>query len=327
MAFTEDENDPAARGRAPAGDEPAGEELTLPSFAKINLTLRVLGRRPDGYHEIATVLQTVTLHDRLTFRALESDGISLACDAPDIPADETNLVHRAAAALRERFQVRRGARIEIEKRIPAGGGLGGGSSNAAVALVALSRLWGIETDASELGEIGAALGSDVPFFLTGGTAFGTGRGERIESLRDAPRAHLVVVSPHVKVATAEAYKLLNAPALTKNGAAVNFYVSREGADFTRPLREALTNDFEPPVLRRHPEIGRARDALTGAGAQAAMLSGSGSSVFGVFDSRERAERAREVLSGGEVGRVFLCETLARDSYRGALGACARYLAN
>ena len=313
MAFTEDEL------------APAGDELTLPSFAKINWTLRVLGRRADGYHEIETVLQTVTLHDRLTFRALDSRDIELACDAPDVPADESNLVHRAAVALRERFQIRAGARVEIEKHIPAGGGLGGGSSNAAVALVALSRLWNIETSAGELGEIGATLGSDVPFFLSGGTALGTGRGERIESLPGAPPAHLLVVSPPVKVATAEAYKLLNAPGLTKNGAAVNFYVSREGADFRRPPREALRNDFEPAVFRRSPEIERARDALVNAGARAALMSGSGSSVFGVFDSRDDAARAQEILRAERVGRVFACETLARAAYREAFGACARYL--
>jgi 4-diphosphocytidyl-2-C-methyl-D-erythritol kinase len=318
LAFTAEEHAPA-RPTAEGG-------LTLPSFAKINLTLRVLGRRPDGYHEIETVLQTITLRDRLSFRALDSDTVELACDAPDIPADGTNLVHRAAAALRERFGVRQGALIKIGKRIPAGGGLGGGSSNAAVALVALSHLWGLETGAAELSEIGASLGSDVPFFLSGGTGRGTGRGERIEPLADAPRAHLLVVSPPVKVATAEAYKLLNAPALTKVGAAVNFYVSREGAIFDRPLREALANDFEPAVTRNFPEIERARDALTQAGAQAAMLSGSGSSVFGVFDSRGGAKRAREFLSGEQVGRVFLCETLSRERYRGAFGACARYLA-
>jgi 4-diphosphocytidyl-2-C-methyl-D-erythritol kinase len=305
----------------------AEDELTLPSFAKINLTLRVRGRRADGYHEIETVLQSVTLRDRLTFRALDSEDLELACDAPDVPADETNLVHRAAVALRERFRVRRGARVGIEKRVPAGGGLGGGSSNAAVSLIALARLWGIEADARELGEIAASLGSDVPFFLSGGTALGTGRGERIKSLPDAPRAHLLVVSPAVKVSTAEAYKLLNAPALTKGEAAVNFYVSREGADFSGPLREALVNDFEPAVFRRFPEIERARDALNQAGAQAALLSGSGSSVFGVFDSRERVERAQEILRGEQVGRVFSCETLSRGRYREAFGACARYLAS
>ena len=303
------------------------DELTLPSFAKINLTLSVHGRRADGYHEIETLLQTISLHDRLTFRALDSGEIELACDAPDIPADETNLVHRAAVALRERFRVRRGARVEIEKRIPAGGGLGGGSSNAAVALVALAHLWRIETNAGELSEIGAMLGSDVPFFLSGGTALGAGRGELIRPLVDAPHMHLLVVSPFVKVPTAEAYKLLNAPALTKVGSAVNFYVSHEGADFPRPLREALTNDFEPAVFRRFPEIERARDALIRAGAEAALLSGSGSSVFGVFDSRDEAERAQEFLRGERVGRVFACETLTRERYREAFGACARYLAD
>jgi 4-diphosphocytidyl-2-C-methyl-D-erythritol kinase len=226
----------------------------------------------------------------------------------------------------EHFRVRRGARIRIEKRIPAGGGLGGGSSNAAVALVALSHLWGIETDAAELGEIGAGLGSDVPFFLAGGTAAGAGRGELIKPLPDAPGAHLLVVSPPVKVSTPEAYKLLNAPALTKVGAAVNFYISHEGADFRGSLREVLANDFEPAVFRQFPEIERARDALIRAGATGALLSGSGSSVFALFDSRGHAERAREVVHGEGVGRAFVCETLTRGRYREALGACAHYLA-
>ena len=296
--------------------------LTLPSFAKINLSLRVLGRRADGYHEIRTVFQTITLQDRLTFRPLDTDRLELSCDAPDIPADETNLVHRAAVALRDHFKVRRGARVQVEKRIPAGGGLGGGSSNAAVTLVALSRLWGIGADAEELAAVAAGLGSDVPFFLTGGTALGTGRGERVRPLADAPHAHLLVVSPPVKVSTAEAYKSLNAPALTKNEAAVNFYVSRAGEEFRGSLRESLANDFEPAVFRRFPEIERARDALLRAGAQGALLSGSGSSVFGIFDSRERAARAEGILRGAKVGRVFACETLGRARYGGAFGALA-----
>ena len=299
-------------------------ELTLPSFAKINLHLRVLGRRADGYHEIRTVFQTVTLHDRLTFRTLPGERLELTCDAPDIPADETNLVHRAAVRLRERSGVRRGAAIEIEKHIPSGGGLGGGSSNAAVALLALARLWEVEAGAAELAEIGAGLGSDVPFFLTGGTALGTGRGEQVVPLADAAHAHLVVVSPPVKVSTAEAYKSLSAPALTKDEAAVNFYVSHEAADFSCSLREALTNDFEPAVFRQFPEIERARDALIGAGARGALLSGSGSSVFGIFDSREQAARAADTLRGARVGKVFACETLARGRYWESMGASAQW---
>ncbi|HVF45648.1 MAG TPA: 4-(cytidine 5'-diphospho)-2-C-methyl-D-erythritol kinase, partial [Pyrinomonadaceae bacterium] len=171
------------------------EIIKLPAFAKINLGLKVLGRRADGYHEIRTVFQTISLHDRLTFETTADGRLELACTDPSIPADETNLVMRAAAALRERYGAGRGARVTLEKRVPAGGGLGGGSSDAAATLIALSHLWDLKADAGGLSELGARLGADVPFFLTGGTALGTGTGTRVVPLEDAPERHLVVVTP------------------------------------------------------------------------------------------------------------------------------------
>lgn len=300
------------------------KNFTLPSFAKINLSLRVLGRRPDGYHEIRTVFQSITLHDQLTFSALEGSQLELECDAADVPADESNLVVRAARALRERFRIDRGALIRLEKTIPAGGGLGGGSSNAAVALAGLARLWEIETSRDELVELGASLGADVPFFFTGGTALGIGRGAEITPLADAPRAHLLVLSPRVKISTAEAYKSLNAPALTKEFEPVNLLVSRAEADFSGSLHAALANDFEPAISRWQPEIAHVRDALLRVGATAALLSGSGSSVFGVFENSEQAVVAQTRLQAEEGLLVFACETLSRGSYRRALGACAEF---
>lgn len=309
----------------PAADTAAPAPFALPSFAKINLSLRVLGRRPDGYHELRTTFQTVSLADRLKFQALAGDRIELACDAADVPADETNLVHRAAVLLRDHFGVRRGARIEIEKVIPAGGGLGGGSSNAATALVGLSKLWNVETGGGELAELGALLGADVPFFFAGGTAAGVGRGDHVRPLPDAAPRHLLIVTPPVKVSTADAYKSLNAPALTKEGGAVNFYVSRGSADFSGSPREVLVNDFEPAVFGRHPEIEAARDALLRAGAGAALLSGSGSSVFGIFDTARQAESAADGLKRETGGRVFPCRTLDRTDYRAAFSDCASLL--
>jgi 4-diphosphocytidyl-2-C-methyl-D-erythritol kinase len=301
------------------------EPFSLPSYAKINLSLRVLGRRADGYHELQTVFQTITLGDRLTFRPLDSPRLELECDAPDVPADDSNLVARAARALRERFRVGRGARVRLEKSIPAGGGLGGGSSNAAVALLGLARLWEIETGREALAEMGASLGADVPFFFTGGAALGTGRGTEIAALRAAPRASLLVVTPRVKISTAEAYESLNAPALTKECAPVNLLVSRAEAEFSGSLPSALTNDFEPAIFDRHPEVERARDALLAAGARAALLSGSGSSVFGVFDGEAEVEQARGRLKAEEGWRAFPCATLSREEYRRALGGCAKFL--
>jgi 4-diphosphocytidyl-2-C-methyl-D-erythritol kinase len=303
------------------------EKFTLPAFAKINLSLRVLGRRADGYHELRTVFQTISLRDELTFEATGVGGVELLCSAPDIPTDESNLVLRAAEALRERFGVRRGARVRLEKRIPAGGGLGGGSSDAASALVGLTRLWGVETDSKELTEIGARLGADVPFFLTGGTALGTGTGAEITPLKDLPRKALVVATPGVRVSTAEAFGALGVTALTKAGSAVMLPISRAEAEFHDSLCEVMSNDFEPSVFRLFPDIGRARDALKGAGAECAMLSGSGSSVFGVFENEVEAGRARATVSASEPGwQAFSCATLARGEYRRAFGRCAAILA-
>jgi 4-diphosphocytidyl-2-C-methyl-D-erythritol kinase len=302
------------------------EIIKLPAFAKINLGLRVLGRRADGYHQIRTVFQTISLHDELTFGPSQDGRLELTSTDPSIPTDETNLILRAADALRERYGVSRGARVTLEKNIPAGGGLGGGSSDAAATLVALSRLWNLKTGVSELSELGSRLGADVPFFLTGGTALGTGTGTEIKPLEDAPKTHLVVVTPDVRVSTAEAYKALGAPALTKEDALVNLSVSRTEADFSDSLCDVMSNDFEAVVARLHPEIGRARDALLGAGARRASLSGSGSSVYGFFESELEAGRAARALGGAEGGwRVSACATLTRAEYVAALGACGAIL--
>jgi len=299
------------------------EIIKLPAFAKINLGLKVLGRRADGYHEIRTVFQTISLHDGLTFEAKGDGSLELACTDPSIPTDESNLVIRAAVALRERYGASRGARVTLEKNVPAGGGLGGGSSDAAVTLLTLSYLWNLKTDTRELSELGARLGADVPFFLAGGTALGTGTGTDIEPLGDSPKRHLVVVTPAVHVSTADAYKALGAPALTKDDALVNLSVSRTEADFRDSLCDVMSNDFEAVVVRLHPEIGRARDALSGAGAECAALSGSGSSVYGVFESELEAGRAAAALGEAEASwRVSACATLTRAEYVAALGAPA-----
>jgi 4-diphosphocytidyl-2-C-methyl-D-erythritol kinase len=300
-------------------------EFTLPAFAKINLGLRVHGRRGDGYHEITTVFQTVSLHDSLAFQPLPDGRLELACADPEIPTDEGNLVIRAGSALRERYGVRRGARVELEKVIPAGGGLGGGSTDAAVTLLGLANLWEIETDARELAEVGARLGADVPFFLTGGTALGTGTGTQIKPLEDAPKMHLVIVTPGVKVSTAEAYKALGARALTKNDTAANLSVSRTEADFSVSHSGVMSNDFEAVVVRLHSEVGRARAALGKVGAGRTLLSGSGSSVFGVFESKGEAGRARAAMKPERGWRVFACETLTRAEYLAALGRSAAVL--
>ena len=305
----------------------SAKRFTLPAFAKINLHLSVLGRREDGYHEIRTIFQTITLHDNLTFEALDAPHLELLCsgDAPDVPTDESNLILRAGRALRARFAVRGGARIGLEKRIPAGGGLGGGSADAAITLLGLAHLWELETDREELAAMAARLGADVPFFLSGGTALGTGLGTDVWPLDDAPQVPLVVVTPGVKVSTAQAYKALNATALTKEEPAAILPISRVEPQISASLCEVMRNDFEAVIFRLEPEIERARDRLLKAGARSALLSGSGASVFGVFDTEEGRERAVRAFDGEARWQVFPCETLSRGGYLKALGNCAAAL--
>jgi 4-diphosphocytidyl-2-C-methyl-D-erythritol kinase len=261
--------------------------------AKINLSLRVLGRRADGYHEIETVYQAVDLWDELEADVAET--LLLDCDAPGVPTDGSNLVLRAATALRAAAgRLGAGASLRLRKAIPAGGGMGGGSSNAAGALLLLRRLWRLELPDSELVRIGVSLGSDVPFFLVGGTALGTGRGEEVRPLPFAGERPLVLGFPPFGVPTAEVYRRLSAR-LTHPGNSVSLsrlstHKSREKNDFG-----SGGNDLEAVVFEGWPELQGFRDALLRAGAVRALLSGSGSSVVGIFGDGGEAERAAEAL--------------------------------
>lgn len=287
--------------------------------------LRVLGLRPDGYHELRTIFQTITLHDSITFKSSEDERITLTCDEPSIPVDESNLIVHAAEALRSAYNIRQGAAIHLEKIIPAKAGLGGGSSDAAITLIALAHLWQVEIEKHALEETAARLGADVPFFLTGGTALGRGLGTEIHALEDAQEAHLLIVRPQAEVSTAEAYKALSAPALTKVGGDIILSSSRPPAHFSDSLPDSLINDFEPVIYGQQPEIMLARDALMDAGARGALLAGSGACVFGIFENVEAQERAAAVLSSETGWRVYVCATLSRARYFAELGACAALL--
>ena len=295
--------------------------IRLPSFAKVNWSLRVLGRRQDGYHEISTTLQTISLHDDLLFERDVSGDIFLSCDQSDIPPGKDNLIVRAAQALKNHYSVDVGVRIRLHKRIPTKAGLGGGSSNAAVTLLALNRMWEIAAGSAELEGLAGSLGADVPFFLRGGFALATGIGTEITTLPDADLTHLIVLHPRASVSTAEAYKALNSPALTSNIAIPILAGSPGGADSSElPLSGAreLQNDFELTIFDMEPEIKRAKSALLAAGAQSALLAGSGSSVFGIFNDRETQQRALNEIQLETGWRVFDCVTVSRREYARAL---------
>jgi len=294
--------------------------LKLPSFAKINSFLRILGKRSDGYHEVVTLLQTVSLRDDLVFQLREDEQIILQCDDPSIPVDETNLITKAALALRKQLQSAQGAEVTLTKRIPAQGGLGGASSNAAVTLFALNALWGGNLRVDHLWLIARGLGADVPFFLVGGRCIGIGTGSTVKPVHDPPKRHLIVVTPNVKVETASAYAALNAASLTTSES--NSILSSSLADMfsAGSGRGPLQNDFEGVIFEIKPEIERAKSALLDAGARGALLAGSGSSVFGVFDDEAARNRALDDLKCEAGWRVFSCETFSRDEYFRAMNS-------
>jgi 4-diphosphocytidyl-2-C-methyl-D-erythritol kinase len=294
-------------------------EIRIPAFAKVNLWLDILGKRPDGYHELRTIFQTISLQDELRLRGSKTSGISLNIQGDQFLSREParkNLVYRAVDALRRELDIRSGVQIDLYKKIPAGRGLGGGSSDAAAALRGYLRLTRGKIPDARLMEIAASLGADVPFFLFGGRALGIGRGDEIYPLPDIPKLSLLVVSPSdVHVPTPDAYRWLKAPALTKIRSASKLWkfcsLCWSLPAVAGAQGSGLSNDFERPVFQRHPRLEQIKRALLRRGATEASLAGSGSAVFGVFPSPAMARRA---AVGFQDEQTFVCESISRDRY-------------
>ena len=299
--------------------------LRLPSYAKVNLGLEVLGLREDGYHELRTIFQTISLHDDVTLRLTRKPGVSVRCDHPAVPKDGSNLAAKAALVLARHAGREGGVAITIEKRIPVAGGLGGGSSNAATVLIGLDRLWRLGLGPSGLNPLARRIGADVPFFLFGGTALGLARGDEIYPLQRQVRGELVLVDPGRPVSTAAVFRRTAARLTPRENSNTIFrFVSRDleaDAGFS-----ALSNDLERAALEEAPGLRQAvvsiRGLLVREGARLAVLSGSGSSYFGLFDDAPKARRAASALRA-EGFAVHRCRTLSLDQYRRALRITAR----
>jgi len=293
------------------------KSVRLSAFAKINRHLRVLGRRPDGYHELRTIFQTISLHDTLTLAASSKPGIRLETNDSGLPAGPENLVYRAIEAIGGEIGFRGGIEARLEKRIPVARGLGGGSSDAAAALIGMLRLTGAQVPLERVMEMASGLGADVPFFLFGGRALGVNRGDEIYPLPDGPPRRVVVISPRdIAVATKDAYAWLSAE-LTKRPEPPNIFGF---CALSWSRQEQVSNDFEAPVFRRHPRLEQIRDALLQQGAAEAALAGSGSAVFGVFRNPAQARRAARSFPEDS---AFVVETLSRDKYSRAMRWPAR----
>lgn len=281
-------------------------ELTLRAPAKINLCLHVLRRRPDGYHEVEMVMQAVGLYDEVTVR-LAGSGITVRCDSAAVPAGEGNIAWRAARAFLERSGHRTGVTVEMRKSIPVAAGLGGGSSDAAAVLVALNRLLGAGFSRDDLAAMGTRLGMDVPFFLYGPTALARGRGEVLTSLPAPPKFWVLLVNPGFETSTAWVYNNLNF-GLTKKGDCTNI----AGLNVSQIAR-SLHNDLETVTAAAHPAIAEMEQALLDAGALGARMSGSGPTVFGIFEDEQRCwQAAQKLLKKG--WRLYPAETLAGPLY-------------
>lgn len=275
--------------------------LERPSPCKVNLLLNILGKRADGFHELETIMQPVSLCDTLRVEKAAA-GIAMTCSEPSLPTDSTNLVHRAAARFLETAGIGDGVRVHLEKRIPMAAGLGGGSGNAANTLLALNELFGSPLDAAKLQEISASLGSDVPFFLQNNPALASGRGEQVESLprfKTLAGVWILLIHPGFGIATAWAYKELAKYPDALNGRPGR---ARELAALlttgdARRAGDAFYNSLEAPALHKYPLLALFQEFLRENGALAALMSGSGSTTFALTASQREGEHLREKFLG------------------------------
>jgi len=273
--------------------------------AKINLLLRIIGKRPDGYHDLSSVMQQISLFDELTF-FLRPAGITLHCPGTDLPTNEQNLIYRAARALFDFAGYKGGVEINLNKNIPQAAGLGGGSSDAAITLMALNDLCSLNVSQAELMNLGSKLGADVPFFIFGRSALATGIGDKLQSLPGMPPLNLLLINPAFPLSTKTVYGGLNLTLTKKKN---NYSIPRFYA-LGDVIRE-LHNDLEAVSFKMHPELNDFKQMLMKEGALGALMSGSGPTLFGIFADEESAKAAREAISKKVSGEclVFFAQSL------------------
>lgn len=269
--------------------------VSVEANAKINLTLDILGVRPDGYHEVEMVMQSVGLFDTITLER-RPEGLSLRMDGADLPADETNLAWKAARLFLDANRIESGVSVAVEKRIPIAAGLAGGSADAAGVLIGMNRLFGIGLSPGELCALGEKLGSDVPFCVQGGTMLATGRGEILRRLPALPQMFVVLAKPPMGVSTAWAYKAFDETGAVRRPDTRAMLTALSEGNVAK-IADGLANVLEEATMKAHPIIGDYKRLLVENGAAASLMSGSGPTVFGLAEARAEAERAAKALSG------------------------------
>ncbi|WP_018924722.1 4-(cytidine 5'-diphospho)-2-C-methyl-D-erythritol kinase [Salsuginibacillus kocurii] len=270
-------------------------KLRMKAPAKINLSLDVLYKRPDGFHEVDMIMTQIDLADRLTLSESASKQIELHSSSGFIPTDQKNLAVQAAKLMQETYNVRAGVRIHIEKRIPVAAGLAGGSSDAAAVLRGLNELWELERPTEELAQLGSHIGSDVAYCVYGGTARATGRGEIIEPISAPPPAWVIIAKPPLGVSTGEVYKRMK-PNNTSVSASATMQDAIAVKDYAK-MCSTLHNDLEAVTLEMYPEVGRIKERMIQSGVDAALMSGSGPTVFGLVAKEAKLSRVYNGLRG------------------------------
>ena len=292
--------------------------IKLHSFAKINLGLHILGKRTDGYHEIRTVYQTIMLHDNLEISMRSGNGLEFNCNLVEL-RDENNLVVRAIEAVRNRTGVKTGLSVQLQKQIPTGSGLGGGSSNAAITIMALDYLLKLKMSRQEWFEIGEELGADVPFFFLGGRAIGLGTGSEVYSLQDHLPSHLLIVISAFPIATVDAYRQASLRLTSQDNKSKIPAFCPAVIDNIESGKE-LENHFESVVFKNQPSLKQIKKRLLQCGATKAGLTGSGSAIVGFFDSKRDLKQAQVALRNRDI-QLITTRTTTRKQYQDSLVQC------
>lgn len=281
------------------------DTVTLKALAKINLGLDVLGRRDNGYHDVRMVMQTIYLYDHVTMKKTESEGIQLETNLFFLPVDETNIAYKAAKLLMDEFQIKEGVHITLEKHIPVSAGMAGGSSNAAAVLVGMNRLFSLGLSRKELMERGVRLGADVPYCIMRGTALAEGIGEELSPLPPLPKCHVLIAKPGISVSTKVVYEKLDSKPIEDHPDIDCIIEGLEKQDLVQ-VANSMGNVLERVTIDDYPVIEEIKNVMKDAGALSAMMSGSGPTVFGLFDDRQTAKKAYDMIrKSGLAKQVYL----------------------
>ena len=270
------------------------DTVTLKALAKINLGLDVLGRRDNGYHDVRMVMQTIYLYDNVTITKTEQEGIELETNLFYLPVDETNIAYKAAKLLIDEFHIQEGVHITLEKRIPVSAGMAGGSSNAAAVLVGMNRLFSLGLSQKELMERGVLLGADVPYCVMRGTALAEGIGEVLSPLPPLPKCHVLIAKPGISVSTKVVYEKLDSQIIEEHPDIDCIIEGLEKQDLVQ-VANAMGNVLERVTIDDYPVIEEIKNVMKEAGALSAMMSGSGPTVFGLFEDRQSAKKAQDII--------------------------------